>query len=69
MLRLQLGFGYTREDVRMILQPMASDGKDAVWSMGDDTPLAPLARTPRPVYAYFRQTLCAGNESADRFAA
>ena len=55
LLRLQLGFGYTREDVRMILQPMASDGKDAVWSMGDDTPLVPLARTPRPVYAYFRQ--------------
>jgi glutamate synthase (NADPH/NADH) large chain len=55
LLRLQLGFGYTREDVRMILQPMAADGKDAVWSMGDDTPLAPLARTPRPVYAYFRQ--------------
>jgi len=55
LLRLQLGFGYTREDVRMILQPMASDGKDAVWSMGDDTPLAPLARAPRPVYAYFRQ--------------
>src|SRR5277367_4678209 len=55
LLRLQLGFGYSREDARMILQPMASDGKDAVWSMGDDTPLAPLARTPRPVYAYFRQ--------------
>ncbi|MBX6361053.1 MAG: glutamate synthase large subunit [Acidobacterium ailaaui] len=55
LLRLQLGFGYTREDVKMILQPMANDGKDAVWSMGDDTPLAPLARTPRPVYAYFRQ--------------
>ncbi len=55
VLRLQLGFGYTREDVKMILQPMANDGKDAVWSMGDDTPLAPLARTPRPVYAYFRQ--------------
>ena len=53
--RLQLGFGYTREDVRMILQPMAADGKDAVWSMGDDTPLAPLARTPRSVYGYFRQ--------------
>lgn len=52
---LQKGFGYTREDVRMILQPMAADGKDAVWSMGDDTPLAFLARTPRPVYAYFRQ--------------
>ncbi len=39
----------------MILQPMAADGKDAVWSMGDDTPLAFLARAPRPVYAYFRQ--------------
>ncbi|MBS1798640.1 MAG: glutamate synthase large subunit [Acidobacteria bacterium] len=52
---LQKGFGYTREDVKMILQPMAADGKDAVWSMGDDTPLAFLARTPRPVYAYFRQ--------------
>ncbi len=48
-------FGYTREDVKMILQPMATDGKDAVWSMGDDTPLAFFARSPRPVYAYFRQ--------------
>lgn len=52
---LQRGFGYTREDVKMILQPMAVDGKDAVWSMGDDTPLAFLARSPRPVYAFFRQ--------------
>ncbi|HTC76397.1 MAG TPA: glutamate synthase-related protein [Edaphobacter sp.] len=51
----QRGFGYTREDVKMILQPMAMEGKDAVWSMGDDTPLAFLARSPRPVYAYFRQ--------------
>ncbi len=51
----QRSFGYSREDVRMVLQPMARDGKDAVWSMGDDTPLAFLARTPRPVYAYFRQ--------------
>ncbi len=52
---LQCSFGYTREDVRMILQPMATEGKDAVWSMGDDTPLAFLARSPRPIYAYFRQ--------------
>ena len=51
----QRNFGYTREDVRMILQPMVKDGKDAVWSMGDDTPLAFLAKAPRPVYAYFRQ--------------
>ena len=53
--RLQLGFGYTKEDVTMILKPMAMEGKDAVWSMGDDTPIAPLARTPKPVYAFFRQ--------------
>ncbi|WP_229668683.1 glutamate synthase-related protein [Edaphobacter acidisoli] len=51
----QKGFGYTREDVKMILQPMAVDGKDPVWSMGDDTPLAFLARATRPVYGYFRQ--------------
>ncbi len=55
LLSAQRGFGYTREDVKMILQPMAVDGKDAVWSMGDDTPLAFLARAPRPVYAFFRQ--------------
>src|SRR5579862_9198050 len=53
--RLQRRFGYTREDVRMILQPMAMEGKDAVWSMGDDTAIAPLARAPRPLYAFFRQ--------------
>ena len=52
---VQRGFGYTREDVKMILQPMALEGKDAVYSMGDDTPLAFLARSPRPIYAYFRQ--------------
>ncbi|HVZ84194.1 MAG TPA: glutamate synthase central domain-containing protein, partial [Terracidiphilus sp.] len=53
--RLQRRFGYTREDVRMILQPMAAEGKDAVWSMGDDTAIAPLAKAPRPLYAFFRQ--------------
>jgi glutamate synthase (ferredoxin) len=52
---LQRGFGYTKEDVKMILQPMAASGKDAVWSMGDDTPLAFLAKSPRPLYAFFRQ--------------
>ena len=52
---VQRGFGYTREDVKMILQPMAIEGKDAVWSMGDDTPLAFLARSPRAIYSFFRQ--------------
>ena len=52
---LQRGFGYSKEDVNLILKPMASTGKDAVWSMGDDTPLAFLAKSPRPLYAFFRQ--------------
>jgi glutamate synthase (ferredoxin) len=55
LITAQRGFGYTREDVKMILQPMAVEGKDAVWSMGDDAPLAFLARSSRPIYAYFRQ--------------
>ncbi len=53
--RLQRGFGYTREDIKMVLAPMASEGKEAMWSMGDDTPIAPLSRTPRPLYGFFRQ--------------
>ena len=52
---LQRRFGYTREDLSFVLEPMASMGKEPLWSMGDDTPLAPLARSPRPFYAYFRQ--------------
>ena len=53
--RLQHGFGYTREDLKLVIAPMALEGKDATWSMGDDTPIAPLARTPRPLYGFFRQ--------------
>ncbi|MGO9516349.1 MAG: glutamate synthase large subunit [Candidatus Korobacteraceae bacterium] len=53
--RLERGFGYTREDLKMVIAPMALEGKEATWSMGDDTPIAPLARTPRPLYGFFRQ--------------
>ncbi len=53
--RLQRSFGYTREDLKMVIAPMAIEGKEAIWSMGDDTPIAPLARTPRPLYGFFRQ--------------
>ncbi len=53
--RLQRGFGYTREDVKMVVAPMALESKEATWSMGDDTPIAPLAHTPRPLYGFFRQ--------------
>ncbi|MFL5506722.1 MAG: glutamate synthase central domain-containing protein, partial [Gemmatimonadales bacterium] len=48
-------FGYGFEDLRIILEAMATTGVDPVWSMGDDTPIAPLARTPQGIYSYFRQ--------------
>jgi glutamate synthase domain-containing protein 2/glutamate synthase domain-containing protein 1/glutamate synthase domain-containing protein 3 len=52
---LQRALGYTNEDLKVVLRPMGAEAQDAVWSMGDDTPIAPFARTPRPVYAFFRQ--------------
>jgi len=48
-------FGYTREDLKLVIAPMARDGKEAVWSMGDDTPVSALARVPRSLYTFFRQ--------------
>jgi glutamate synthase domain-containing protein 1 len=53
--RLQHGFRYSREEVKMVVARMALDSKDATWSMGDDTPIAPLATMPRPLYGFFRQ--------------
>jgi glutamate synthase (ferredoxin) len=52
---LQRAFGYSNEDLKIVLRPMGAEGQEAVWSMGDDTPVAPFARAPRPVYAFFRQ--------------
>src|SRR5258706_5229279 len=34
---------------------MAAEGRDAIWSMGDDTPIAPLSKVPQSLYAYVRQ--------------
>jgi glutamate synthase (ferredoxin) len=48
-------FGYGREDLKLVIAPMARDAKEAVWSMGDDTPVSALARAPRSMYSYFRQ--------------
>jgi len=53
--RAQLAFGYTSEDLRMLMPPMIVDGKEALGSMGDDTPLAVLSENPRLLYDYFRQ--------------
>ncbi|HEX2281480.1 MAG TPA: glutamate synthase central domain-containing protein, partial [Thermomicrobiales bacterium] len=51
---LQRACGYTAEDLRLIVNPMA-EGLEPTWSMGDDAPLAVLSERPRPLHAYFRQ--------------
>ena len=48
-------FGYTREDIKAILMPMAWKGKEPVGSMGADTPLAVLSEKPQLLYYYFKQ--------------
>ncbi|PYX32939.1 MAG: glutamate synthase large subunit [Acidobacteria bacterium] len=55
VLRRQRAFGYTDEDVKMILGPMASAGEEPVGSMGTDTPLACLSDRPQSLFHYFKQ--------------
>ncbi|WP_306151251.1 glutamate synthase large subunit [Roseovarius sp. MMSF_3281] len=53
--RRQIAAGYSVEELEQILAPMAEDGKEAIASMGDDTPSAVLSKTYRPLSHYFRQ--------------
>ncbi len=53
--RRQRLFGYTLEDERILMEPMGMNGKEALGSMGDDSPLAVLSDRPRLLYDYFRQ--------------
>ena len=55
LVRRQRAFGYTDEDIRMILAPMAEKGEEPVGSMGTDTPLACLSDKPQPLFNYFKQ--------------
>ena len=48
-------FGYTREEIRLVLTPMATEGREPLGSMGDDTPLAVLSSKPRLLFSYFKQ--------------
>ncbi len=48
-------FGYTDEDLRMLVLPMAANGEEAVGSMGVDTPLACLSDKPQLLFNYFKQ--------------
>jgi glutamate synthase (ferredoxin) len=51
----QEAFGYTSEDLKVLVAPMASDGVEATGSMGTDTPLAVLSNRPQLLYNYFKQ--------------
>src|SRR5437660_141898 len=55
VLQRQQAFGYTFEDLRILMVPMARDGVEAVGSMGTDTPLAVLSNKPQLLYSYFKQ--------------
>ena len=55
ILSRQRAFGYTDEDLRMILGPMAEKGEEPIGSMGTDTPLACLSDKPQPLFNYFKQ--------------
>jgi glutamate synthase (ferredoxin) len=51
----QAAFGYTKEEFTYVLRPMATQGKEPIFSMGDDTALSVLAGPPRLLYSYFKQ--------------
>jgi glutamate synthase (NADPH/NADH) large chain len=55
LLDRQQAFGYTQEDLKFLLTPMAVAGEEPVGSMGDDTPVAVLSNRSKPLYTYFRQ--------------
>jgi glutamate synthase (ferredoxin) len=55
VLHRQQAFGYTFEDLRIFMEPMARTGVEPVGSMGTDTPLAVLSNRPQSLYSYFKQ--------------
>ena len=55
VLERQQAFGYTFEDLRVLMLPMARDATEALGSMGTDTPLAVLSDKPQPLFNYFKQ--------------
>ncbi|KAL3533562.1 hypothetical protein ACH5RR_007083 [Cinchona calisaya] len=55
ILRRQQAYGYSSEDVQMVIETMAAQGKEPTFCMGDDIPLAVLSRKPHMLYDYFKQ--------------
>jgi glutamate synthase (NADPH) large chain len=55
LVRRQQAFGYTSEEVSVLLEPMARTGAEPIGSMGNDSPLAPLSNRSRQLFDYFIQ--------------
>ena len=55
LLDRQQAFGYTQEDLRILMTPMATQGEEAVGSMGTDTPISALSDKPKLLFTYFKQ--------------
>jgi glutamate synthase (NADPH/NADH) large chain len=55
LLDRQQAFGYTQEDIKFLLAPMAANGEEATGSMGNDSPLAVLSDKNKPLFNYFKQ--------------
>jgi glutamate synthase (NADPH/NADH) large chain len=55
LLNRQQAFGYTQEDLRILMTPMAIQGEEAVGSMGNDAPISALSNRPKLLFTYFKQ--------------
>ncbi len=55
LLDRQQAFGYTQEDIKMLMSPMAVQGEEAIGSMGTDTPISALSNKSKLLYTYFKQ--------------
>jgi len=55
LLDRQQAFGFTQEDIKFLMAPMATNGEEATGSMGNDSPLAVLSDKNKPLYNYFKQ--------------
>src|SRR6516225_10112284 len=55
LLDRQQAFGYTQEDINILMTPMAATGEEATGSMGNDTPISALSNRPKQLFTYFKQ--------------
>ena len=58
-------FGYSSEDVQLVIESMASQGKEPTFCMGDDIPLAVLSQKPHLLYDYFKQRFAQVSKSLE----